>query len=113
MNFKRIAAFTLFSSTMSSLSCQAFTGNDLQQWGQNINGNAAADWQSGSFLGYVAGVSDAFNDIAFCLPKGATYQQIGAIVMKSLKANPETWDKGGSFLVVNALKKTYPCPKQK
>ena len=33
--------------------------------------------------------------------------------MKSLKANPETWDKGGSFLVVNALKKTYPCPKQK
>lgn len=111
----RAATITVAFSTVGlSLNCHAFTGNDLHNWGEGSNGGGGAvDWKSGSYLGYISAISDSFNEIAFCLPKGSTYQQIGAVVMKSLKANPETWEKSAALLVMDSLQKAYPCAKKK
>lgn len=97
----------------SSIPCQAFTGNDLHRWGSGCTNSVAGECFSGSLVAYVAAISDTFNGVAFCLPEGSTYQQMGDVVIKSLNSNPETREKSASFLVIELLKKTYPCVTQK
>ena len=89
----------------------ALSGNTLYPSGvqfekENPNFESAISY---AFIGYVSGVIDSLDNTAFCLPITVTYPQAGSIVMKYLRNNPEQRDRMASKLVVEALKKPFPC----
>ncbi|WP_426703282.1 Rap1a/Tai family immunity protein [Rhodanobacter sp. Col0626] len=63
------------------------------------------------FRGYVGGVQDSFNGIAFCVPADVPLSQASAVVRKYLADNPQLWNEQANVLVVRALKQAYPCQK--
>jgi hypothetical protein len=68
-------------------------------------------YRSGAYDGYVSGVADLSVDVLWCPPKSITGGQIKKIVAKYLKAHPEMLHKNADSLVINALKKPFPCKK--
>jgi hypothetical protein len=86
-----------------------FNGNQLKAWMDSQD-----PVESGAFLGYVAGASDAVNDDkTICAPRGFTIGQAEAIVRKYIQANPEKWSERADQLVAQALKQAFPCPAKK
>ncbi|MES1993759.1 MAG: Rap1a/Tai family immunity protein [Pseudomonadota bacterium] len=98
----------IFSGTASA----AFTdGNELQRWMVQDETQGGNYFQSGLFRGYIGGVVDVGDGILFCIPTGVTRGQYVAVVAKYIKAHPEKWNQDASALVVNAMTKAFPCPK--
>lgn len=68
-------------------------------------------------LTYILGVSDAFAAAltaagraqAFCVPSGATNDQIGQAVVAHLRAHPEEGKMNAALVVLAGLKASYPC----
>jgi hypothetical protein len=61
--------------------------------------------------GYIEGVVDSLQDIAYCPPPGVTYRQDNAIITKFMNVNPEFWNQSADALIVKALNGAFPCHK--
>jgi len=115
---KKIALGLLLLS-ICTLSCAGFvTGNELQRLGRaherwNDQNTSYADIVDGSrFISYIVGVVDSLENWGiFCLPNSVTAGQLAAVVMKSLKENPESWNQPGDVLVAKSLQIAFPCKK--
>lgn len=68
-------------------------------------------YQSGLYDGYITGIADLSMYILWCPPDGITGGQIQKIVAKYLKSHPEMLHKNADSLVINGLKKPFPCKK--
>jgi len=100
--------------SISSIANAGYTdGNELQRW--LSNSETAEDFSyekaygTGIFRGYVSGVVDVGDGRLFCTGKGVTRGQYTAVVIKYIKENPEQWNLSASELVINGLKKAFPC----
>lgn len=98
--------------TVLSTGAHAFTGNDLRGWYVDYSSANGAVLPA-EYLGYIAGIVDTMQDIAFCAPASATYAQLGAVTKKYIEANPEQWNVNGAALVMRAIGAAYPCKKAK
>lgn len=66
-----------------------------------------------SCLGYVAGVSDALGNIAFCVPAGTRKGELRDMaIVHLLSTPPESRDSPARFLLINAWQKLWPCPSK-
>lgn len=106
----RLIAWACFAMATFSSGVNAFTGNEIRNWYVNYS-TANGTKLPTEYLGYVAGVVDSMQGVAFCPPKSTTYNQLGAVVKKYIEANPEYWDDNGAGLVMMGLGEAYPCKK--
>ena len=63
-------------------------------------------------LGFVAGVSDAWEHIMFCPPEGSTTGQTRDIALRYLLLNPSQRHKPAAELVADALMEVWPCARR-
>jgi hypothetical protein len=103
---KKLLLITL-AVTTTAAQAEFLSGNDLLS---KLNSEGFAD--RGFALGYIAGVSDALEDVVVCTPTGATTGQARDLVWQHLRINPQFRHLGASFLIVEALQRAWPC-KQK
>ena len=103
-----------------------FTGADMyESCTHALNGlnktGAYDDHRFGVCAGYVAGIVDfhtvvttveAIPDDMFCLPENITTAQVIRVVTKYLENNPEKHHDLAGYLVVLALRESYPCTEQ-
>ena len=92
------------------------SGNELHNWlrADDRPGHAtpAEALDDAEALGYIKGVADSFVGKAFCPPAtGLQFGQVKAIVKKHLEANPDRWNEAATGLVIEPLRKAYPCKK--
>jgi hypothetical protein len=64
----------------------------------------------GHYMGYVSGISDAFNGIAFKIPKETTLAQLSKIVGKYIEEHPAELNLPAQTLVIKAMIKAFPIP---
>jgi hypothetical protein len=88
------------------------TGNELVKWMQEHDkyergDPGAGEVKASAFMGYIMGIHDATLS-KYSIPEGATRSQLGAVVSKFLKENPEQWSYSASLLVQQALMKAFP-----
>ncbi len=84
-------------------------GNKLKSHCMGANG-----FSDGFCMGYVIGVADS-NSLIICSPGGpggVTQGQYTDIVKKYLNENPAQLHRDADVLVLDALKKAFPCPKK-
>jgi hypothetical protein len=91
-------------------------GNKLYEWSLekkrlSAGSRETSTFKAGLFGGYVMGVHDALENRDFCSPAGGTRSQILDVVTKYLEAHPEIRHKSGFALIIEALKKEFPCKK--
>lgn len=122
---KQIFAVLVFAASLASgvANAKFFSGQELKDLTREIDkadrGAPIGDDTTmvarvsaiGSYMGFVAGVSDALDGLAFCIPAGVTLGQAGAVVNKYLKEHPEEWNESGTTLVARALRQAFPCKK--
>jgi len=68
-------------------------------------------------LTYIIGAADAFSSAlaalgsppAFCVPRGATNEQIALAAVTYLRAHPEQGQANGALVVLEGLRANYPC----
>jgi len=93
-------------------------GNPLidgsKAWEQYDNGfKDVNDLNFGYYMGIMQGVRTSLDGILFCTPKNTDNNQLGAIVRKYIKNNPEKWNESYWNLIVTPLKNAFPCKKKK
>lgn len=98
--------------TVASAGAHAFTGNEVRGWYVNYSSGNGSVLPT-EYLGYIAGIVDTMQNVAFCAPGSATYIQLGAVAKKYIEANPELWNQNGAGLVMTAIGAVYPCKKSK
>jgi hypothetical protein len=86
-------------------------GNELQEWLSKSEAANESRYDTGIFRGYVSGVVDTGDGVLFCTGNGVTRGQYTAVVSKYIKNNPEKWNKGASYLVIEAMQQAFPCKK--
>lgn len=59
--------------------------------------------------GYFAGIQDAFNGTAFCVPPEVKMDQAAGIIIKYVRDFPDLRYKTGKNLVTEALQQAFPC----
>ena len=70
----------------------------------------AVDFTAGWYIGFVSGVTETGNIYqSFCLGENVSVAQSVAVVEKYLKEFPEKWNQPAHILVIDALKKAFPC----
>lgn len=62
-------------------------------------------------MGYVTGVSDAYNGEMFCVPQTVTVGQITDITQRSLSSRPQDRHLPADILIMLALVDLFPCKK--
>ena len=97
-----------------ALSCFVVGGADARyDTGNNLYGFCKKSELSllrAMCLGYVTGVTDALENLsAFCIPQGATREQVTDAATLYLRDHPETRHLPASELVTAALKEKFPC----
>jgi Rap1a immunity proteins len=100
---KKLLLITL-AVTTTAAQAEFISGNDLLN---RLNSEGFAD--RGFALGYIAGVSDALEDILVCAPTGSTTGQARDVVWQHLRTNPQSRHQGAALLVVEALQRAWPC----
>ena len=84
---------------------------------QSERSPSAADLaDSGAYMGYVQGVSEALRDIdalsgvttAFEIPASVPLSKVYAAVGRYLAAHPQLWGSPATWLVMQALESAYP-----
>ena len=70
-----------------------------------------AAYEGGLGQGYVAGVVDAKNGAAFCVPSGLRFNQTEEITFNYLNSHPEERHLSAWSLVVTAMSEKFPCRK--
>ena len=94
-----------------------FDGNslvkDMQEWEKYERKDPLANnLVSGVFMGYVAGVADAYDEIIVCPPDSSNVRQLSGVVAAFLNANPARWAEPADVLVKDALTQSFPCKKK-
>lgn len=94
-----------------------YDGNDLVKYMRGFEGYQRNDPQAdlddaNRFMGYVVGVADTVNGLFYCPPQKIVAVQVLSVVAQFMNANPARWQEPASFLVIEALKKAFPCPKK-
>lgn len=107
-----------------ALAIAAFTGQARAFSGNELLAEARADeksrvqdvtlieaYRSGSWAGFVQGVSWTLNDIdpKVCLPKNSTVGQSAAVVKQYLEQNPAQLHRPAQVLAREALQRAFPC----
>lgn len=64
-------------------------------------------------LGYIMGISDAYDGSAHCSGQSVTAGQTRDVVKLYLEQNPAIRDLNASVIVMVALGQAFPCPKDK
>jgi len=103
-----VSALAIFASQAAC----AFTGNDLIKWLHEYENDRISTFSGGLYLGYVAGIADTTNGLAFCPNGDVTNGQNAAVVAKWLRKNPERWTEEASMLILTALQASYPSCKR-
>lgn len=85
-----------------------YSGNELLQRLQSDS-----NIEKAVALGFVGGVSDAWDRILFCPPEGATVGQARDIALRYLVINPAKRHNAAAGLVADALMEAWPCQQQK
>jgi len=97
-----------------SLYGENFIIDGSKAWEQYDNGRKDInDIAFGYYLGTINGIRTSVDGVLFCLPKNTTNNQLGAIVRKYIKNNPEKWNDGAWSLIFTPLRKAFPCKKKK
>ena len=93
---------------MTHAQLQFLTGNMLKQ-----DCNSDVNFNRDFCFGYVIGVADS-NALLICAPRnaGVTQGQFRDIAKKYLNDNPALLHRDADGLVLDALKKAFPCPKK-
>lgn len=90
-----------------------FSGNDLYElMTDETDRSTMAVYRRAQASAYVTGISDATNNLDFCLPKTITRGQIYDVVKRHLQTTPQTRHFGAGLHVAYALKSAYPCAGQ-
>lgn len=97
-----------------------YDGNDLDKWGvllnRSNNGFKLTDAQYmdiSIYQGYVAGVYDHGDGVAFCAPDKTKAKQLTDIVTIYISNHPEKRNIQGADLVAIALSEKFPCKNNK
>ncbi len=98
------AFLTLLLVWTAGAAADYFDGNSLRKLAGSANPASVA-----MFRGYVAGLQDANNGLAFCVNPNVRLNQAAAVVKKYLTEHPQSWHLPAHQLVVDALTKAFPC----
>lgn len=114
--FGKLVAAVLLCAAMN-VQAGFFDGNslakDMQEWEKYERKDPLANnLVSGVFMGYVAGVADAYDEIIVCPPENSTVRQLSGVVAAFLKANQARWTEPADALVKDALTQSFPCKKK-
>jgi hypothetical protein len=85
-----------------------FTGNALLS-----RMNSHESMETSLALGYVMGVSDAYQDTTHCSGPQVTAGQTRDVVKLYLQRNPSVRDMAAEILIMVALAEAFPCPKDR
>ena len=105
-------AGALFAACAGSARAEGefLTGKDLkvglEGWVSETSEEIVRDAVS---FGYVIGVHDALSGALVCSGEDVTKGMVVQAVLKYMRANPSTLDKSGDTVVVEALKRVWPC----
>lgn len=72
-----------------------------------VDFDSANSVNAATYLGYIAGVYDATEDL-YSAPAGITTARLGEIVAAYLKRHAERWDESAAKLVIDALTAAFP-----
>ena len=86
---------------------QFYSGNEILQ---RMQSDSVVDKMVS--LGFVAGVSDAWDGIMFCPPESVTTGQARDIAQRFLVLNPGKRHKPAAELVMDALMEAWPCARK-
>lgn len=112
----KLVAAGLFCVAMNA-QAGFFDGNslvkDMQEWEKYERKDPLANnLVTGVFMGYVAGVADAYDDIIVCPPDNSNVRQLSTVVAGFLNANPTRLAEPADVLVKDALLQSFPCKKK-
>ena len=97
---------TLTAALAFSAQAQFISGNTLyERLTSNNHGNTM--WS----MGYVTGVSDAYNGELFCVPQTVTVGQITDMARRALESRPQDRHLPADILIMLALFDVFPCKK--
>ncbi len=102
---KKLLVVLAFVPTVAS--AEFFSGNDLYR-----RMNSTDYMERAQAMGYIQGAFDAGQHWRHCAPDsaGVTAGQVNDIVKQYLERNPALRNQAADLLVVDALKKIWPCP---
>lgn len=63
-------------------------------------------------IGYVIGVADAYNRIAFCPPGNVTVGQLFDMTKQFLESAPSQRHRAADMIMADLFGKAWPCPKR-
>ncbi|MGI8427176.1 MAG: Rap1a/Tai family immunity protein [Actinomycetota bacterium] len=113
----RIAAVTLvLAGTQGYAQTYIWNGNSLVENMRQFEESQSppGTFSSGTYMGYVVGVADAFSGEIWCPGRagnGVTVSQITSTVAKYMNNNPDKWHLEATTLIMNALQQAFPCKK--
>jgi len=98
-----------------------YSGNELFDICSTERNNPDYFEKTYECVGYISGAVDAFNttrkvnNLKSCIPAGVTINQLKAVTVDYLRANPRDRDRASSAseLVFAATRKAWPCKKKK
>lgn len=97
-----------------------YSGSELFDICTTERSNSAYFEKSYECVGYIAGAVDAFNrtrevnKLKSCLPPDVTISQLKDVTVDYLRANPnDRKSSSAGTLVFSAMRKAWPCKKQK
>lgn len=64
-------------------------------------------------IGYLAGVTDAGDQVFFCVPANVTLRQVMDMTIVLLRDSPSIRNLSGDIIVIKMLEKRWPCQKGK
>ena len=103
---KKLLAILLLAPTLAY--AEYWSGNNLHQ---RLQSSEATDRLLA--LGYIMGVSDAFQDTAHCSGQSVTSGQTRDVIKLYLEQNPAIRDLNANLIIMVALGQAFPCPKDK
>lgn len=103
---KKLIAVLIFLPTLAY--ADFWSGNMLHQRLQSTDGTDRI-----LALGYVMGISDAYDGSAHCSGQSVTAGQTRDVVKLYLEQNPAVRDMNASIIVMVALGQAFPCPKDR
>lgn len=107
---KRIILIAFFLAFLPVSADCSIDGNKLLSYIAQTEGDMDCETSlmTGTGFGYVLGVKDSYNGIAFSVEKEVKPSQLFKVVEKYLKNHPEELHDSAIDLIVKALGKAFP-----
>ena len=116
MSRKVSVILTIYLLVSLAAFADKLSGIDLNKWWIEYKkqqaGLSYTIESSALYVGYVVGVVDALDGIAFALPIGTANSQFLDMVGKYLENSPENRNAAARLLIVKLMAATYPLPKE-